>query len=298
VCAYNVACAWSLSRDRERAFAWFERAVANGFGDAADRIQTASKDADVAFLRADPRWPGLVERMHARSAEARLASSAFELREPDRNARVDADADVARPLLVVLHAEGGTPADVLEGRWAELADELGVLLLAPAGELPGVGAGGLRWYEDLDDLVRRPLEAGERVLTQVREVCERHAVDPRRVVLGGERSAAPLAFDVAVRAPGLFSGVLLVDGPPLPEVAEQRTRTAALLGLRVELAFTDARPPWPGTLPAAELARRSASWLAARGLGPAAVEPETALAVGAVHTALERLLERGATRTR
>lgn len=41
-----------------------------------------------------------------------------------------------------------------------------------------------------------------------------------------------LAFDAALRAPGLFRGVLLVDGPIHPETAPDLARRAASLGLR------------------------------------------------------------------
>jgi hypothetical protein len=75
---------------------------------------------------------------------------------------------------------------------------------------------------------------------------------------------------------------LLVDGPPLPSVGEERTRAAALLGLRVELALAD-EAPWPGTLASDELLARAGRWLAQRGLAPAGGPHER-------RAALERLL--------
>ena len=41
-----------------------------------------------------------------------------------------------------------------------------------------------------------------------------------------------IAFEVALRAPGLFRGVILVDGPIHPDTSTEQARRAASLGLR------------------------------------------------------------------
>lgn len=56
--AYNVACGFSLSGDRERAFEWLHRAVDQGFQNW-DLLET---DTDLDPLRDDPRFAELLER--------------------------------------------------------------------------------------------------------------------------------------------------------------------------------------------------------------------------------------------
>jgi pimeloyl-ACP methyl ester carboxylesterase len=77
-----------------------------------------------------------------------------------------------------------------------------------------------------------------------------------------------VALDLALRAPGLFRGVLLCDSPLLPQVDLARARTAAALGMRVAyLARTDgAIPTLHAGTRAAELSALAERWLGALGL--------------------------------
>ena len=98
----------------------------------------------------------------------------------------------------------------------------------------------------------------------LRAWCAGHAVDRRRVIVAGEGTGALLAFDLALRAPGLVRGVLLVQGPALLQDVRTRALTAAALGVRVGVWVDPDRPvPWtaPGITPtdyAQELGRRLA----------------------------------------
>ena len=56
--AYNLACIAALSGERESALQLLQLAVAHGFNDAA-YIQ---RDGDVASLRGDPRFRGIVDQ--------------------------------------------------------------------------------------------------------------------------------------------------------------------------------------------------------------------------------------------
>jgi len=58
VTKYNMACAYALIGERDRAFEWLEKAVAAGF----NNIQFLKSDDDLAELRSDTRFAKLIEK--------------------------------------------------------------------------------------------------------------------------------------------------------------------------------------------------------------------------------------------
>jgi pimeloyl-ACP methyl ester carboxylesterase len=103
----------------------------------------------------------------------------------------------------------------------------------------------------------------------VRAFLADHPIDRERVWIAGEGVGAALAFDLALRAPGLFRGIVIEQGPLFPSTGVERAHRAAAVGLRVGAVLDDSRDlPWlsderdvPGA--AQELAR----WLAEAGFG-------------------------------
>ena len=147
-------------------------------------------------------------------------------------------------LVVVLHAEGRTKDDVVSGPWRGAAEELEAALLAPSGTI-ATGPGpelGLDWFEDPSALVDTPALYERGVLEAVRGFLTGHEVDRERVWLAGEGHGALLAFDVALRSPGLFTGVVLRNGAIHPETPRDLARRAAALGLRVVFVADDGDP--------------------------------------------------------
>ena len=55
---YDLACAYGLTRDKENAFHWLERAIQAGF----DQVETLNADKDLTELREDPRFKELVAK--------------------------------------------------------------------------------------------------------------------------------------------------------------------------------------------------------------------------------------------
>jgi predicted esterase len=263
-CAYNIACAHALQGQTAAALDWLDRAVELGFG--ADDVGWAAlhKDPDLGSIRGEERLARLIERLQAlrRGLEGELAEPAY--RAP-RSPRPE-----PWPLLVVLHAHGEDGAAVLAGPWAQAADELGCALLAPSAPLSAGGdlASGRKWFEDARELVEQPNRHGQRILDLVDEALQRQELDRERVFLAGAGEAAPLAFDLALRAPGRFRGVLLVDGTILPEVALDRCRRAAAFGLavRVSIGGPEHLAGQPGPDALAQHAVDVEDWLARRGL--------------------------------
>jgi predicted esterase len=197
----------------------------------------AESDPEIAALRADPRGAALLERMRRHSERVRAFAA-----EPAVHVAA-ARGTGPPPLLVVLHADGRTKDDVVRGPWRALADELGAVLLAPSGSITS-GAEpeqGLDWFEHARDLLRQP-SCEKSVLAAVRAFAADHDFDGERVWIAGAGQGALVAFDVALRYPGLFRGVVLSDGVPHPETPPARARAGAALGLRVVLAADPAEP--------------------------------------------------------
>jgi C-terminal processing protease CtpA/Prc len=72
VALYNAACAFALGGDAERAFKLLARALEKGYVDA----DAAAKDADLASLHGDARWPQLIDKMKQRQLfDAKLFDS-------------------------------------------------------------------------------------------------------------------------------------------------------------------------------------------------------------------------------
>ncbi len=257
--AYNIACGHALAGDVDAGIEWLGRAAEMGFGVAPNRLKVAETDPEIASLRADPRGDAILERMREHARRVReFAKTPAVVRAPARIGKGNA------PLLVVLHKEGGTPAGIAAGSWAEVARSLGATLLAPCGSIPtGVEpADGMTWFEDPQDLERKPLEIERDVEEAVRAFLERNEVDRERIWIAGEGLGATVAFDVALRAPGLYRAVLVAGGPIHHATAVDRARRAAALGLRAA-CLVGARDDAP----------RIARWLEQCGFQGARVEP-------------------------
>ncbi len=110
------------------------------------------------------------------------------------------DASKPTPLLLALHFTGGTGASALPG-WRALAEELGWLVLAPseAGANDGYG-----WTER---------ERGS-VLAALRWMRRHYDVDEDRIVVTGFSRGGHMAWDLALRHPGIFAAVAPMAGSP------------------------------------------------------------------------------------
>jgi serine/threonine protein kinase/tetratricopeptide (TPR) repeat protein/predicted esterase len=241
VCAYNIACARAVGGDVEGAFEALARAERSGLGLTDGRLDLLLRDADLAPLRGDARFAALLGRVERAGEKLREYTALVGVREP-RGART-----VAPGVLMVLHADGSTRETVLAGDWASVADALGLVLVAPSaprarGPEPEAG---FDWFAPGADPSSPPFEERARLARALLDVLESREVDRARVAVVGEGAAAPLAFDLALRAPGLVRGVLLVDGPAVVEGASRRARVAAALGLRAEIVVSrGAQLPW------------------------------------------------------
>jgi len=72
---YNLACKHALAGERDAAFEWLDKAIAVGFGS----VDTMEKDPDLASLRGDARWRGVVERARAKANPCKTLPEARQL---------------------------------------------------------------------------------------------------------------------------------------------------------------------------------------------------------------------------
>ncbi len=270
VCEYNVACGYTLERDFDRAFAWLDRSVRDGFGATETRLQTFEADTDIAALRSDARFEPIRERMLERLAKAKRFADEEEVALPAGPTKKG-----QWPLFVVLHDDGATKRDVVAGSWRAASEAANVALIAPSGAFPihDEPELGVRWLEESRDLLLRPMPIETRITDAVRRFSAHHTVDREHLWIGGEGTGAMVAFEVAAHAPGLFQGVLLVDGPIHPETSIARVRRAASMGLDVQVVL-DAAKDWYGR-PRGEsieqLASELRSWFSQNGFAERAV---------------------------
>lgn len=289
-CAYNLACAHALAGELDRAFERLALAADWGFGTRVERLRTVETDADLATLRDDARFAPILTRMRS---SARAAS---EFAARDATFVPPAVGARALPLLVLLHDRGSTPERALDARWRERASALGFAVLAPCGALAAAAdpEAGMHWLSEPADLARRPELFEPRVATSVRRFSATRAIDRSRVWIAGLGEGGLVAFDVATRAPGLFRGVLVVDGPLHPDAPRERVRRAASMGLEVELVLREGSPRWTTDAAPAEFARRLEGYFAALGFHERAVvtmaagEAEFAIALERAITSLCR----------
>jgi predicted esterase len=237
ICAYNITCGYSLKGELDPAFAWFDKAIDWGYGNSQDNIDHAEKaDTDLDNLRGDERFAKMITKM-----KERLAALQKAIDEYTGNAAIyvpEALKDTEEVgVLVVLHDLGSTKDAVLESSWKQLADDLGMVLVAPSGT---VLAGkepkdGMSWFGDFEAFQKRYWDAEKTISPALQQLTkdEKKKADPARTILAGEGQGGWVAFNAAVRAPRLYAGVVPVDAPVLPQMLSSYLANASALKVRL-----------------------------------------------------------------
>lgn len=246
IAAYNIACVRARMGDADGAFEALDTAIELGYAYRTAPEEQLRGDTDLAALQDDPRFAVVLERVRSLADAAAAYASEPLTHVPDGVLA----SDVPPPLLVVLHAEGETKRSVLEGPWRELADALGMVLLAPSGRFP-VGTDpedGVRWVDDLERYRARTWYFEKPARDAIAAFRRNERVDPDRIYVAGEGLGGSLAFHVAITSPELVRGVLLVDAAVPLDLAAELGPSLGSLGLRVALL---ANPDWrPRGVPA------------------------------------------------
>ncbi|MCY2959495.1 MAG: protein kinase [Planctomycetota bacterium] len=274
---YNLACARIAEGDTNGAYAAMEQAVAAGLAHFPERVEAFRRDVDIGVLRGEPRWAELDRRVE----RARLDGESW-AREPALVLPEGAAPPAGWPLVVLLHRDGSSKDIEARGAWADFARRERAALLVPAAryaasEDPRVAGA---WLSDVEDLARRPWRSVEPALEDVRRTVAAQPIDRGRVIAVGFQTGAPVAFDMACRASGLFRAAILVEGALHAEAAAASAPAAALLGLDLSLVVEDRE----GVESRIELLRRA---LGALGFEAGAIAVRKSPAGGAEGAALE-----------
>ncbi|HEY3243831.1 MAG TPA: dienelactone hydrolase family protein, partial [Phycisphaerae bacterium] len=195
---YNMACLFALKGEKEKAIEWLQKSADNDFA----KLDLVTTDSDLTSIRNEPGYARAVEKIraaHERSFEKFKPKAAKS--EPVIIVPPGIDETKPAPLIVALHGRGVT-ANSMVTVWADVAQEAGAILVAPSAVL---NAGrGYDWGE-VD-------EAEWVVMNALKQVAEQHKIDKERVVLTGFSQGGYMAFNLGVRHPEEFRGVIPVGG--------------------------------------------------------------------------------------
>lgn len=236
VITYNIACCYSLKSEVDLAFDWLMKASERGFGDIGENIAHARRDPDLEKLRSDDRFEEFLEGMRQRKWE--LEEFQRSLKDYWSNPAIyipsSLDREAPMPLLVVLHDLGSRKEEVVSGPWRQVADQLGMALLAPSGRfaISRRSNAGMAWFDSMEAYSLRHWSFERTIGQAVQSFKKAHELNLERVVLAGEGQGALVAFNVALTSPGLYRSVLVVDGMPRLDMVGTRGNLAGRMGLR------------------------------------------------------------------
>ncbi len=234
-CAYNIACGYALKKEPDAAFEWLDRAVAFGFGRLnieTDELGLAGRDPDFVGLRADARFAQVLERMKAGAKAVDDYVNQPAVYVPAALAGVS-----GVPVLIVLHDQGATKDAPLQSFWKAVADELGLVLIAPSARIPvsDEPAKGMSWMSDPQTYEKGYWKYEKPINAAFDAFNKQQKVDKTRVFLAGEGQGGLVAFDAALGAPGLYKGVVVLDAPVLMSLVSSKAANAAKMGFRGKL---------------------------------------------------------------
>ncbi len=208
---YNLACVYCLSGDSKRGLEWLKKAADLGFDDV-DLFRT---DPDLASIRGQA---GYAEAQKVVEGNANKSGGEFMAKAKVSEPLVilPSKHDPTRPatMIVALHPFGGT-AELFADQWRDVAEEVGAILVLPRAVRPQ--GTGFAWGNvgESDVILTAALE----------KVKQKHKIDEKRVVLTGFSQGGQMAFNLGIRHPLQFAGVIPVCGfydpsyAPIPLIA-------------------------------------------------------------------------------
>ncbi len=217
---YNLACCYALLGSGGQAARFLEAAWDAGFHDLAQ----VEADRDFDGVRKERAFARTVKRLRDRAErEQARTGRTFEL-----PSRVMATVKILEPagmrdgerypLVIGLHGAGGDAGHLLPA-FVDAGVPARFIFCAPQGPyaVPGRDAPGFVWFRGLPEAPRTPTPESRRlteeyVLSVVEAVKRAYPVDERHVYLLGFSQGAHVAFDVGLRHPEVFAGVIPIGG--------------------------------------------------------------------------------------
>lgn len=203
---YNVACMYSLTGNKDKAFEYLERAIKKGDFPRSITDQMEG-DSDLDSIRKDARYKKMLELAKGGKAKGgdRRGKATAESKE---GSRVDIFVPEKKskngyPVLVVLHGAGGNKNETAK-IWLDVAREAGAILIVPQGaEEQG---DGYRWGKDIDAVE-------EAVLGCIDAVARSNKINKSKIVLAGFSQGAMMTWSLALRNADTFCGIIPISGP-------------------------------------------------------------------------------------
>ncbi|MCE9603905.1 MAG: hypothetical protein K8U03_03280 [Planctomycetia bacterium] len=195
---FNLACHLARSGQVDSAFYWLQVAAIEEGVDP----RLASNDADLATLRADPRWEkllGYIQDCNKYFATAPIARTVVVLPENYRE-----PAPIAA--IVWMHGFGSNPDDFVNGDAQRYADQLNVALIGISGPIVR-GPRSFAWNIDAEKDLKRVRDA----LAKLRG---RITIEKGRIILFGFSQGAQAGLEIAVRHPDEFAGAIVFSPGP------------------------------------------------------------------------------------
>lgn len=189
------AAKFAKKGDRDRAFAWLQRAAHEDCANADD----IAGDEDFASLRQDERWAKLLEFL--RACDQAWASSEF-----SREILITPTGyDGKRPIPVVLglHGYGSWPEDFTGADHQKICDDLDVAFFSLSGTVP-LGRNSFMWSQQHEDDWSRIQKALKRVENQVQ-------VAPGKLMAVGFSMGGQLAVHLTAAYPQEMAGSLAMS---------------------------------------------------------------------------------------
>jgi len=198
---YNVACMHARLKHTDAAFKFLERCIQRG-GMGTNLAQQIEDDSDLESLRDDKRYKPLLEKARTAGVGKKVKFE-WTIVAPEGH-----DKSKKAPLIVALHPYGGSMATTVD-RWRKAAAEVGAVLVCPQGTMR-MGDTAYQWGFDLDEIEKNVMKAIDAAM-------DGYAIDQDHVVLAGFSQGGWITWNLGLRHPDTFCGLIPVGGLYRPE---------------------------------------------------------------------------------
>ena len=212
--AYNIACGYCKIGELDTGFQWLERAFSLGYGVHRGNLETISQDPDLEMARTDARFESLFKKMVERYDGIRKQWP--ETKKAYVRVPKNMEPGTLAPACIVFHDYGAGKRETADTIFGPIADELGIILIAPQGPRL-VAPNRYCWFDTDGEFLERYRLTNKQVWKEYNQLLKQYPIDSKRVFVAGFGQGATMAFPFAVRNPQIFAGMLGISGNYWPE---------------------------------------------------------------------------------
>ncbi len=204
--AYNNACVCALKGDKAEALKWLKKSTENGL----DEMELISSDTDLESLRKEPEYTAAVEAVR-KNKEKSFEELKRRVAETPPKIIVPNELDKSKPamLLVTLHGFGDGE-EMISEKWRDVAEQFGAIIVAPRAP-HDAAVGGYQWGDvaDAEYVVDLAIDRAKK----------QHSIDEKRIILTGFSQGGYMAFNLGLKHPERYRGVIPIAGNYEPATA-------------------------------------------------------------------------------